>query len=154
MKDHTDETNRNGKGRPSKFEQLQTERKLKPLFMSGLSPYAAAKETGYSINTVKKYYRGFFQEIRDLEGPEFDQACKNRRISTCLALDEQLLKMEKMQKELEQTPQTGIPYTQLCKLKVSLANSISDLLIKKLNISNSPTADEMLVALRKVGEQK
>ena len=154
MKDHTDETNSNGKGRPSKFEQLQIERKLKSLFMSGLSPYAAAKETGCSINTVKKYYGGFFQEIRDLEGPEFNQACKDRRISACLALEEQLLKMEKMQKELEQMPQTGTPYIQLCKLKIGLANLISDLLIKKLNISNSPTADEMLAALRKVGEQK
>jgi len=94
MKD--DETNRNVKGRPSKPEQLQIERRLRPLFMRNLSSYTAANETGYSINTVKKYYKDFFRETRDLEGPEFDQACKERRISACLAIDEQLLKMEKM----------------------------------------------------------
>ena len=99
MKDHTDETNSNGKGRPSKFEQLEMERKLRPLFMSGMSSYAAANETGYSLNTVKKYYQIFLREICDSEGPEFVQACKDRRTSTCLALEEQLLKMKKMQKE-------------------------------------------------------
>ncbi|HEV2192786.1 MAG TPA: hypothetical protein VGR54_04100 [Nitrosopumilaceae archaeon] len=151
MKNDTDNTVHNRKGRPSKFQQLQIERRLKPLFMRGLSPYSVAIETGYSKNTVKKYYGDFYQEIRDLEGPEFDQACKDRMISACLGIDEQLLKMEKMQKELEQKSQTdGTQYIQLYKLRISLANSISDLRIKKLNIANSPTSDEMLAALRKV----
>ncbi len=155
MENHTNETNRNGKGRPSKFEQLQIEKRLQPLFMIGLSSYSATIETGYSINTVKKYYSNFYQEMRDLEGPEFDQACKDRKISTCFGIDEQLLNMKKMQRELEQKPQTdGSKYIQLYKLRISLAKSISDLLTKKLNIANSPTSDEMLVALRKVDEQK
>jgi hypothetical protein len=155
MKNDTDNTIHNRKGRPSKFEQLQIEKRLKPLFMRGLSSYSTAFETHYSINTVKKYYDNFYQEIRDLEGSEFNQACKDRKISACLGMDEQLLKMEKMQKELEQKPQTGgTQDIQLYKLRISLANSISDLRIKRLNIANSPTSDEILVALRKVDEQK
>lgn len=154
MKNHADETNRNGKGRPSKFEQLQIERKLRSLFLRGMSPYAAANETGYSINTVKKYYVKFFREVEDSESPEFIQACKDRKISACLGLDVQISKMEKMQEELDQIPQAGKQYIQLCKLKVSLANSISDLIIKKLDIANSPTFDEILVAYRKESEHK
>jgi len=155
MKNDTDNTVHNRKGRPSKAEQIQIERRLKPLFMRGSSSSSAAIETGYSINTVKKYYGNFYQEIRDLEDPEFNQACKNRKISACLGIDKQLLKMEKMQKELEQKPQTGgTQDIQLYKLRISLANSISDLCIKRLNIANSPTSDELLLALRKVDEQK
>ena len=155
MKNDTDNTVHNRKGRPSKYEQIQIERKLKLLFMRGSDSSAAAIETGYSINTLKSYYNNFYQEIRDLEGPEFDQACKDRKISACLGIDEQLLKMEKIQKELEQQSKTGGTHDiQLYKLRIGLANSISDLIIKKLNISNSPTSDEILAALRKVDEQK
>jgi hypothetical protein len=155
MKNDPDNTIHNRKGRPGKFEQLQIEKKLQTLFVRGLNSYSAAIKTSYSINTVKKYYSNFYQKIRYLEGPEFDQACKNRKILTCSAIDEQLLKMEKMQTELEQKSQTGkIQYIQLCKLRISLSNSISNLHMKKLSIANSPTYDEMLTALKKVDEQK
>jgi hypothetical protein len=155
MDNDTDENNRNGKGRPTKSEQLQIERRLRPLFVKGTNSYYAANETGYSLNTVKKYYRNFFQEVRELEGPEFDQACKDRIISACLGIDEQILKMEKMQKELELKSQTGGKQDiQLYKLRINLSNSISNLRIQRLGIANSPTSDEMLAALRKVDEQK
>jgi len=154
MKDHTNESNQNRKGRPSKFEQLQIERRLRPIFLKGTSPHFASIETGYSVNTVKKYYENFYKEARDLEGPEFDQACKERKFSTCLAIDEQIRKMDKMQKELEQKSQiNGMQDIQLYKLRISLCNLISDLNIKRLSIANSPTSDELLTALRKVDEQ-
>lgn len=155
MKDQTNESNNNGRGRPTKSEQLQTERRLRPLFMRGMSTYSASIETGYSINTVRKYYDNFYKETRDLEGPEFDQACKDRKITACLALDIQIQKMEKMQKELEQKSQIGgTQDIQQYKLRISLCNMISDLNIKRLSIANSPTADEMLAALSKVDGQK
>lgn len=154
MENGRDETNRNGKGRPSKSEQLEIERNLRTYFGRGKSTYQAAIKTGYSINTVKKYFSNFYKEVRDSEGPEFVQACKDRIVSACLAIDVQLSKMEEMQKELDQIPQAGTRYIQLYKLKISLANSISDLFIKKLNIANSPTFDEMLVAIRKLDEDK
>ena len=90
-----------------------------------------------------------------MEGSEFDQACKDRKISACLAIDAQLSKMEKMQKELEQKPHTsGTQDIQQYKARISLVHLISDLIIKRLSIANSPTADEMLAALSKVEGQK
>ena len=155
MKDENDKANHNKRGRPSQFEQLEIERRLRPLILKGLSPYYAAIETGYSINTVRKYYRKICKGISDLESSEFVQACKDRNAFTCLAMDDQLSKLNKMQQELEKkTPIDETQYIQLYKLRINLVNSILDLLIKKLNIANSPTYDDMLTALRKIGEQK
>ena len=154
MNNDTSENNRNGKGRPTKYEQLQIERRLRPLFLKGASPYHAANETGYSPNTVKKYYSIFYHEVRDLESTEFDQACKNRKVSACFGIDEQIQKLEKIQKEIEFKSQTGgTQDIQLYKLRINLANSISELYIKRLDIANSPTYDEMLKAMKKVEEK-
>lgn len=155
MDNDTDKNNRNGNGRPSKSEQLEIERTLRPLFMRGLSAHAAANKTGHSINTVKKYYLKFYKEITDLEGQDFAQQCKDRKISACLGIDDQISKLEKIEQELELKSQnSGVQYIQIYKLRISLANSISDLRIKRLGIANSPTYDEMLAALKKVDEQK
>ncbi|HZS74466.1 MAG TPA: hypothetical protein VFA69_08200 [Candidatus Nitrosotalea sp.] len=148
-------TNRNGKGRPSKPEQLEIERTLRPLFMRGLSVYAAADKTGYSINTVKKYYRNFYKEARNMEGQDFAQECKDRIVSTCLGIDREISKLEKIREEIELKSQnSGAQYIQLCKLRINLSDSISDLHMKRLGIANSPTYDEMLAALKKIREQK
>lgn len=155
MKDGTDENNHNWNGRPSKSEQLEIERTLRPLFMRGLSAHAAANKTGYSINTVKKYYLKFYKEITDLEGPNFAQQCKDRKTSACLGIDDQISKLEKIEQELElKSENSGAQYIQLYKLRISLSNSISDLHMKRLGIANSPTYDDMLEAMRKVHEQK
>jgi hypothetical protein len=147
--------NHNGKGRPSKSEQLEIERILRPLFMKGLSSYAAANKTDYGINTVKKYYHKFYKEVRDLEGPDFAQECKDRIVSTCLGIDKQISKLEKIQEELELKSQNGgAQYIQLYKLRINLSDSISDLHMKRLGIANSPTYDEALAAIRKWHEQK
>src|SRR5690348_10711916 len=101
MENDTDKTSRIGRGRPSKPGQLEIERNLRIPFQSGKSAYQASIETGYNINTVKKYYAQFYKEIKDLEGTEFTQACKDRKISTGFVIDKQISKMEKLQEELE-----------------------------------------------------
>ena len=155
MDNDTNENNRNGRGKPSKYEQLEIERRLRSLFSMGLSPHAAAIETGYSINTVKKYYRKFYKEIRDFEGQNFAQECKDRIFSACCGIDTEISNLRKIQKELELKSQnSGTQYLQLCKLQISVSNSISDLIMKRLGIANSPTYDDMLAAMRKEGEQK
>lgn len=155
MDNGTNENNGNKRGKPTKSEQLEIERRLRPLFMRGASTYYASNETGFSINTVKKYYSKFYKEIRDLEGPDFAHECKDRIVSACLGIDQQISKMEKMQKELEIRSQNlGAQHIQIYKLRIILSDSISDLIMKRLGIANSPTYDEMLTAMRKVNEQK
>jgi len=154
MNDITNESH-NRRGKPSKHEQLEIERKLRILFDKGVRPYHAVIETGYSPNTVKKYYRKFHGEIRDLEGSNFAQQCRDRITLTCLVLDRQIEKQEKMQEELELKSKTGgTQDIKLYKLQISLSNSISDLITKRLGIANSPTYDNMLEAMREVEKQK
>lgn len=155
MDNETNENKRNERGRPSKHEQRETERELESLFFKGVKPHHARLKTRYSPNTIKKYYSKFDKEIRDLEGPEFAQACRNRITTACLALDQQIEKQEKMQKELELMPKTGgTQDLKLYKLQINLSNSISDLTAKRLGIANSPTYHEMLEAMREVEKQK
>ena len=151
----TNENKRNGRGKPSKHEQLEIERELRLLFIDDVSPYAAANKTGHSINTVRKYYRKFYKEIRDLEGQNFAQECKDRIVSACFGIDKEISNLRKIQKELENKSQSnGAQDLQRYKLQISLSNSISDLIMKRLGIANSPTYDDMLVAMREVEKQK
>lgn len=148
-------TNRSGKGRPSKPEQLEIESRLKDLFKKGTDSYSAANQTGYSINTVKKYYNKFYKEIRDLEGPDFAQTCKDRMVLTCLGIDKQISKFEKIEQELELKSQNGGKQDiHLYKLRISIAKAISDLYIKRMSIANSPTSDDMLETVQKWEYQK
>jgi hypothetical protein len=154
MNNDTNE-NHNRRGKPSKHEQLEIERKLRSLFYKGVKPYQAVNETGYSPNTVKKYYCIFHKEIRDLEGSSFSQRCSDRKTSTCLGLDKQIEKLEKIQEELELKSKTGgTQDIKLYKLRISLSNSIADLITKRLGIANSPTYDDILEAMREVEKQK
>lgn len=151
----TNENKRNGRGKPSKHEQLEIERELRPLFIRDVSPYYAAIETGHSINTIKKYYRKFYKEIRDLEGKDFAQKCKDRIVTACLGIDNEISNLRKIQKELENKSQSnGAQDLQRYKLQISLSNSISDLIMKRLGIANSPTYDDMLEAMKEVEKQK
>ena len=154
MNNDTNE-NRNRRGKPSKHEQLEIERKLRPLFYKGVKPYQAVIETGYSPNTVKKYYCKFHKEIRDLEGPNFAQQCKDRITLTCLALDKQIEKQKKIQEELELKSKTGgTQDIKLYKLQIGLSNSISNLITQRICIANSPTYDIMVEAMREREKQK
>ncbi len=151
MDNYTNENNRNGRGKPSKHEQLEIERTLRDTFRRGLLPCQAVIETGYSPNTVKKYYSKFYKEIRDLEGPDFAQQCKDRIISACFGLDREILKQEKIREELELKSKTGgTQDIHLYKLQTSLSNSIAGLIEKRLAIANSPTYRDILEAMKEV----
>ena len=155
MDNDTTENKRNGRGRPSKPKQVEIERTLRSLFIKGVKPYQVKIETNYSPNTIKDYYGEICKEIRDLEGPDFALQCKNRIVSACLAIDQQIEKQEKMQEELEHKLETGGKEDlKIYKLLTNLSNSISDLHMKRLGIAISPTYDDMLEAMREVEKQK
>lgn len=140
------------RGRPSKAEQLQIERKLRPYFARMLSVLLAAKETGININTVKKYYKLWSDEIKAIEHPDFIERSKTIIRNSNLSLDHQLSKLYKLQETLEKQinhnikQNNGIPNLSLGLYKVSilLSEKISDLILKKTNLTVTPTADVTL----------
>ena len=136
-------------GRPNKSEQLQLERKLRPYFEKMLSVSFAAKETGVHVNTIKKYYKTWYDEIKSTEHPDFIKRSKNTIRNSNLALDNQLSKLYKLQNTLEKQikndikQNNGIPNLSLGLYKVSilLSEKISDQILKKTNLTVTPTAD-------------
>lgn len=134
------------KGRPSKAKQLYIERTLRSCFESMLSASFASRKTNTNINTVKKYYRVFSDEIKLSEQPDFIEKSKQSIQSCTLALDSQLSKLYKLQNKLEiqitsEIKQHGKITPTLYKISINLSKSITDLLLRKTDLVISPTAD-------------
>ena len=111
-----------------------------------LSPSFAARDAGININTVKKYYRVFSDEIRSSEHPDFIQRSKNIIQNCSLAFDVQLSKLYTLQDKLEaqinqEIKQKGKIPPALYKISIRLSAEIAGLLFKKANLTLSPTAD-------------
>jgi hypothetical protein len=133
-------------GRPSQAEQLHIEKTLRSYFEKMLSPSFAARDAGININTVKKYYRVFSDEIRSSEHPDFIQRSKNIIQNCSLAFDVQLSKLYTLQDKLEaqinqEIKQKGKIPPALYKISIRLSTEIAGLLFKKANLTLSPTAD-------------
>lgn len=133
-------------GRPNKAEQLCIEKILWPYFEKMLSTSFAARDTGININTVKKYYKVFSDQIRSSEQADFIQRSKDFIRSCNLALDNQLSKLYTLQDKLEMQINHEIKQHDrippaLYKISIALSDRICDLLLKKTNLTLSPTAD-------------
>ncbi len=139
-------------GRPSKAKQLQIERKLRPYFERMLTVSLASRETGININTVKKYYKKWYNEITSTEHPDFIKRSKITISNANVALDNQLSKLYKLQETLEKQikhsikQNNGIPHLEnnIYKTSILLNEKISDLILKKTNLTVTPTADVIL----------
>ncbi len=145
------------RGRPNKAEQLHIERKLRPYFERMLSTSLAARKSGININTVKKYYKVFSDEIKLSEHPDFIQRSKYSIQNCALAIDSQLSKLYTLQDKLElqinsEIKQHGRVTPTLYKISITLTKNISDLLFRKTNLIISPTADITLSNYIKEGE--
>lgn len=140
------------RGRPNKAEQLQIERKLRPYFERMLTVSFAARETGINVNTVKKYYKTWYNEIISTEHPDFIKRSKITILNANVALDYQLSKLYKLQAIIEKQikhsikQNNGIPHLEnnTYKTSILLAEKISDLILKKTNLTTTPTADVIL----------
>ena len=111
-----------------------------------LSSSIAAKETGININTVKKYYRDFSNQIKSSQHPDFIQRSKNTVQNCSLAFDVQLSKLYTLQDKLEaqinqEIKQKGKIPPALYKISMRLSAEIAGLFFKKANLTLSPTAD-------------
>lgn len=133
-------------GRPNKAEQLHIEKILWPYFEKMLSTSFVARNTGININTVKKYYKVFSDQVRSSEQTDFIKRSKDIIQSCNLALDKQLSKLYTLQDKLEMQINHEIKQHDrippvLYKISIALSDKISDLLLKKANMILSPTAD-------------
>jgi len=125
---------------------LQIEKTLWPYFEKMLSSSIASKETGLNINTVKKYYRQFSDQIRSSLHPDFICNSKDTIQNCIIALDIQLSKLYTLQDKLEMQINNEIKENStisptLYKISINLSEKISQLLLKKTDLSLSPTAD-------------
>lgn len=140
------------RGRPNKAEQLQIERKLRPYFEKMLSVSFAARETGVNINTVKKYYKTWSDEIKAIEHPDFIERSKIIIRNSVLALDIQLSKLYKLQETIEKQINHNIKQNNkipnleinIYKTSILLSEKIADLILKKTDLTVTPTADVTL----------
>ena len=140
------------RGRTNKAEQLQLERKLRPYFEKTLSVSFAARETGVNINTVKKYYKTWSDEIKSTEHPDFIERSKIIIRNSVLAIDHQLSKLYKLQEIFEKQINHNIKQNNkipnleinIYKTGILLSDKISDLILKKTNLIATPTADVTL----------
>ncbi|MEX1996775.1 MAG: hypothetical protein WD884_05315 [Nitrosopumilaceae archaeon] len=139
----------NKKGRPSEAEQLEIERKLRPYFEKSISPHLASRETGINIKTVRNYFHEWIEEIRAAEHPDFIERSKIAKEQAILAYDKQLLKLHKIQDDLEKQIEDsikqsgGIPNLErwLYKQRIEVSNAIINLINLKTALANTPTAD-------------
>lgn len=137
------------KGRPSKADQLHIERKLRPYFEKALAVSLAARETKINPNTVKRYYKKWHNEITSTEHPDFVKRSKIIISNSNIALDNQLSKLYKLQETLEKQitysikQNNGIPNIEnnIYKTSILMIEKISDIIIKKTNLTATPTAD-------------
>lgn len=111
-----------------------------------LSPSNASKETGININTVKKYYQKFSDQIRSSQHPDFIQRSKDTIQNCNIALDVQLSKLYTLQDKLEtqinhEIKEHGSISPKYYKLSINLSDKISQLILQKSNLLLSPTAD-------------
>ncbi|AFS80034.1 hypothetical protein NKOR_00580 [Candidatus Nitrosopumilus koreensis AR1] len=140
------------KGRPSKADQLRIEKKLRPYFEKMLTVSIASRETKINHNTVKKYYKKWYDEIASTEHPDFVKRSKIIISNSNIALDNQLSKLYKIQETLEKQitysieQNNGIPNLEnnIYKTSILLIEKISDMILKKTNLTVTPTADIVL----------
>lgn len=139
----------NKNGRPSRADQLEMERKLRPYFEKSISSSITSRETGINIKTVRKYFHEWYEEIKSSEHQDFIEICKIAKEQAILAYDDQLLILYKIQEDIEKQVENsikqsgGIPKLDrwLYKQRIEVSNAIVNLISLKTALTNTPTAD-------------
>ncbi len=137
-------------GRPTKSGQLEIQDKLQPYFANAISAFATANETGINIKTVNKYFDQWYCEIKDSQQQEFIEKTKFEKERAVLAIDNQLLKLYKIQDDLEK--QAIVTSSKVkhafekgyYKLRAQVVGMIVNLISTRINLVNAVTADASL----------
>jgi len=140
------QANAHDRGRPSKAQELEIERKLQTFFIKTYSATFTAKKTGYNIKTVTKYYNQFKQEILESETTDFVKRCKEEKEKCLYAYDELIYSLYEDRKDIERLIDASEKIgdlqniTKLYRTKLKINEDIGNFVAAKINLSNTATA--------------
>ena len=140
------QANAHDKGRPSKAQELETERTLRPFFSRLYSATFTAKKTGYNIKTVAKYFAEFKKEILESETTEFVQRSRETKERGLLAYDEHLYFLYSDKEEVEHLIDVAKKIADLravekwYRIKMKINKDIVEVIASKINLENTAIA--------------
>lgn len=140
--------NAHERGRPSKAEELQIERILRPFFAKSHSATFTAEKTEYNIKTVTKYFSKFKQELLESETPDFIQRCREEKERCLFAYDDLIYSLYEDKKDIEYLIEVAkkignlSQVEKLYRLKLKIMQDIGNFVSAKINLTNSATAGD------------
>ncbi len=148
------QANAHDRGRPSKAQELEIERELRPFFIKLYSATFTAKKTGYDIKTVAKYFAEFKKEILESETTEFVQRSRETKERGLLAYDELLYSLYEDRKDIERLVDASEKIGDLrtvekwYRIKMKINKDITEVISAKINLENTATADDVVKILQ------
>ena len=142
----TDEFNHDA-GRPTKPEQLEIARALRPYFEKSIPASVAARKTGFNVKTVNSLYHQWTDELIQAETPDFLARVKKNNQRALLAYDNRLAKLyaaeETIDKQIKIATLSGKSdqVDKFVRTNVKISDSIANITAVQLNLANAFTAD-------------
>jgi len=146
-------------GRPTKQEQIEIERKLRPYFEIGDSATQTARRTGLNIKTVLRYFDQWYEEIEKSEQSNFIKRCKKQKERELISLSNEISSLNDDKKEIELLIEASrkagnFAYVEkFYKLKLKIVETIGKFSSARINLTNAPTLD-ILMEISKLEEKK
>jgi len=148
------QANAHDRGRPSKAQELEIERILRPFFTKLYSATFTAKKTGFDIKTVAKYFAEFKKEILESETTEFVQRSRETKERGLLAYDELLYSLYNDKEEVEHLIDVAKKIADLrtvekwYRIKMKINKDITEVIAAKINLENTATVDDIAKILQ------
>ena len=136
-------------GRPSKADQLNIQKKLRPFFERGYNGTFTSNKTGINIKTICKYFEEWSERIQESENEEFFARQKKDKERIILALDHLISQdydlLDISKKEIENYTQENksVPKS-ILNLNLETVKHIASLIERKFSILMQPPAEEEL----------
>ncbi len=143
------QANAHNRGRPSKPQELEIERELRPFFTKLFSATFTSKKTGYDIKTVARYFVEFKKEILESETRDFVQRSRETKERGLVAYDELLFSLYNDKEEVEHLIDVAKKIADLrtiekwYRIKMKINKDIAEIITVKINLENTATADDI-----------
>ena len=137
------------KGRPTKLEQLEYEKILRPYFGRTLSASFTSKQTGINIKTVCNYFDKWASEIREIDEKDFFVKQRKEREKILVSYDDLIFQeyniLDDIKDEIDKykREKKNIPKF-LASTAQDIIKTISSLIDKKGLFAIQPSLDEVI----------